>query len=373
MKARYIILVLVVIATVFYFVNSKSEKQQPQANSQPQAMPVTIETVQPEPVQIWQTFSGRITAVDYAEIRPQVGGTITEIRFKDGQQVEKGKILFVIDPRPYKAAVAEARAALASAQDQASLAQKTFKRTQGLIKTDSISRKVYDERNNAVKTSQAAVASARATLEQANINLDYAYVKAPISGVVSRAEITEGNLVQSSPNAPLLTTIVSVNGVYADFDIDEQTYLQRIRGIKEIPTIPVELRLNSGDEVYEGFLKSIDNRLNDTTGTIRARAFFENKEYSLLPGMFAEVRLTSPVEEEHILVPERAINTNQDRKFVYVVEDGKAMPRPVTLGSSLKGHRVIASGLEPGDKVITEGVIRLRPNTPVTIQTENKE
>ena len=195
------------------------------------AVPVTALTLRPQAVSPWAEFSGRIKAVDYAEIRPEVGGRITEIRFKDGQQVKKGDVLFVIDPRPYQAAVERARGDLASAENNARLARIQLDRGARLIKEQALAQEAYDQRANADGVAQANVASARAALSRAALDVDRAYVKAPISGRVSRAELTLGNLVQTAPAAPpLLTSIASDNGVYADFEVDEQTYLNSVRG-----------------------------------------------------------------------------------------------------------------------------------------------
>ena len=337
------------------------------AASPPQAMSVTVDSVKAKPLQIWKEFSARMAAVDFAEIRPQVSGNITEIRFEDGQTVTKDDILFVIDPRPFQAAVQQAKAELGAAQNDAKHTQKELQRAKGLVKTKAVSQRIYDARENSALIAKTTVEAAKAHLIQAQINLDHAFVKAPISGRVSRAEITEGNLVEAGSEAPVLTSIVSSNGIYADFDVDEQTYLTHIRSVaKNIAAenaIPVKLSLGGGTYFYEGFVHSFDNRINTASGTIRARAYFTNEDKALLPGMFGKLQLGSAVSQEHILVSERAIGTNQDRKFVYVVnEANKVAYREVTVGSSLSGKRIISKGLQDGDLVITEGIIRIRPD-----------
>lgn len=338
----------------------------PETIQAPQAMPVTVDIVKQEPVQIWKEFSARMAAVDFAEIRPQVGGNITEIRFEDGQQISKGDVLFVIDPRPFQATVNQVKAELKAAQNDAAHANKTLERAKGLIKTDAISQRLYDERENSYQVAKTAVAAAKARLVQAKINLDHAYVKAPISGRVSRAEITIGNLVTAGPNAPLLTSIVSSDGIYADFDVDEQSYLTHIRSAAKDKAaenrIPVKLTLSDGVEQYEGFIHSFDNRINTASGTIRARAYFANEDNSLLPGMFSKIQIGSAITQTHILVNEKAISTNQDRKFVYVVnEENQVAYREVSIGNSLAGKRIISAGLQEGESVITEGISRIRP------------
>lgn len=335
-------------------------------------MPVTVEMVKSAPVTIWKEFSGRLQAVDQAAIRPQVSGLITDLKFSDGQVVNKGDVIYVIDPRPYAAAVEKAKADLASAKDQYNFAQKEMDRAAGLIKTEAISRRIYDERVNARNTAKSMVDSAKAQLEQAQINLDNAYVKAPISGRVSRAEITVGNLVEAGANAPILTTIVSNEGIYADFDVDEQTYVKNVRSsaqnIGEEQKIPVRLLLQDGQKSYEGNIHSFDNQINPASGTIRARAFFKNEDRTLIPGLFARVQMGSADVENKILVSEKAIGTDQNRKFVYVVSPENTVAyREVQLGDTYNGQRVILGGLKDGDKVIADNLIKLRPDMPVQI------
>lgn len=335
------------------------------------AMPVSVVHVERKPLRIWTSYPGRMAAVDYVELRPEVSGRIQEIRFEDGQVVSKGDVLFVIDPRPYEATVREARAALNSARDELTLAQKELQRAESLLKTDTVSKSLYDTRKNAAVLAKNAVDVAQAQLARAEINLDHAYIKAPISGRVSRAEITVGNVVDAGPNAPILTSIVSDEGIYADFEVDEQTYLRNIREHAGTPEaerkIPVRLTIHNDDSTaYEGFIKSFDNRIDRSSGTIRARAFFENKDHTLLPGMYVRISLGNPAEENVILLTDQAISTDQDRKYVYVVDaQNKVVYRPVTLGASVDGQHVIASGLEEGDQVIVDGLMKIRPDMVV--------
>ncbi|WP_417452982.1 efflux RND transporter periplasmic adaptor subunit [Kiloniella sp.] len=344
----------------------------------PAALPVTAIRAKAVPVQIWSKYSSRLEAVDFAEIRPQVSGTITEVLFEDGQAVEKGDVLFVIDPKPYEAAVAQAKAELSSARNQASFASKQLKRAQGLINSAAISERLLDQRKNDASVSYASVKVAEARLIQAEIDLDRASVKAPISGYVSRAEITRGNLVEAGGNAPVLTFIVSSNGIYAAFDVDEQTYLNHIRTVKTLnqekaDKIPVRLTLGSGGQLFEGFVHSFDNRIDAASGTIRARAYFANKNGMLLPGMFGSVQIGSAKAQNHILISETAIGTNQDRKFVYIVDaENKAAYREVLLGERFEGKRIVTKGLNNGDVVITEGLMRIRPSMPVDPQFADK-
>jgi multidrug efflux system membrane fusion protein len=314
--------------------------------------------------------------VDYAEIRPQVAGRITEIRFKDGQQVRAGDILFVIDPRPYQAAAAKAAGDLASAVNNARLAEIERDRGERLIKAQALSQESYDQRVNADGVAQAAVKSAQAALAAAQVDVDHAFIKAPISGRISRAEITVGNLVGSATAAPqLLASIVSDNGVYADFEVDEQTYLNIVRNHAltqdQQQAIPVTLTVQGDSEAhaYQGRIESFDNRISTGSGTIRARARFANEDGSLVPGMFVSVRMGGTTVSKALLVPETAIGNDQSKRFVFVVgQDNKAEYREVVLGSTVEGKRVVVSGLKAGDQVILNGLQKLAPGASVAPQ-----
>lgn len=359
----------ILFAAVSFMPGSSDAQETADVPQAPQAMPVTVEAVRARNVQIWREFSGRIQAVDYVEIRPQVSGKITEIKFNGGARVKTGDVLFVIDPRPYQAAVNKSQAALDSANNTYSLAEKEVVRARELIKTNAISKRQYDERVSARLVALSDVEAAKAALEQAQINLDYTNVTAPISGKTSRAEITLGNLVEAGN--PVLTSIVSDEGVYADFEVDEKTYLENIRQMSGgVQKIAVKLSIPSlPDQKYEGFIHSFDNRINPSTGTIRARAYFPNTDRMLIPGMFVTVSMGSPTDEKKIMVSERVISTDQNRKFVLVVDDNSvASYRPVTLGETTGGERVVLTGLQEGDRVITEGLMHIRPGMPVVPQ-----
>lgn len=343
-----------------------------------QAMPVKVKTLVPKKAQIWSNFSGRLEAVDKVDIRPQVSGTIKEIKFHDGAVVKQGDVLFVIDPEPYQAAKDRADAALSAAETQAALAKHELERAQGLIKSGAITKQLLDQRANARRVADAAVRSAKAEVRQAQINLDYAYVKAPIAGRVSRAELTIGNLVQAGPSSPVLTKIVSSAGIYADFEVDEQTYIRAVRQHAQANDVenmvPVELQLKSDDsKSYHGSIHAFDNHIDPATGTIRARALFENTDGVLIPGMFATVRMGTLVSNESLMVPEKAIGTDQNRKYVYVAVDGKASYREVKLGANADGERVVVSGLQAGDKVIVDGLQHVRPDAPVDAKEDVAE
>jgi multidrug efflux system membrane fusion protein len=353
------------------------------ANTAPAAaagVPVTVSRLKPQTVSPFAEFSGRINAVDYAEIRPQVSGRITDIRFRDGEHVTAGDVLFVIDPRPYQAAVDKAQADLATAINNAKFAGVERERGSQLVKSNWLSQETFDQRTNADEVAKAAVDSAQAALESAQINLDYAYVKAPISGRVSRAEITLGNLV-GSPNAPppVLASIVSDNGVYADFEVDQQTFLNNVRNYGqsavEQQRIPVDIVVRGNeDRVYRGHIFSFDNRIDSGSGSIRARARFDNTDGGLIPGMFVSVRMGNGAFNDALLVPESAIGNDQSKRFVFVVGDGnKAEYRSVALGPQVDGNRIVLTGLTAGDRVILDHLQRLAPGAAVVPQMERRQ
>jgi multidrug efflux system membrane fusion protein len=332
----------------------------------PPASPVAVETLRPQTIKPFKEFSGRIDAVDYAEIRPQVSGRITEIHFQDGQTVKAGDVLFVIDPRPFQAAVAKAAADLETARTNAALAKVNLARAESLKQSGAIALQSYDQAVNASAVSQAAVASAAAVLEQARLDVDHAYVKAPITGRISRAEITLGNLVGATPAPPLLASIASKDGVYADFELDEQTYLSGVRGREQGQSIPVEVKVQGDSKVYRGTVESFDNHIDSGSGTIRARARFANEDGALVPGMFVSVRMGGATQTNAILVPETAVGSDQSKRFVFVVGAGsKAEYRPVSLGVEVDGERVVTDGLKPGDRLILDGLQKLAPGAPV--------
>jgi membrane fusion protein, multidrug efflux system len=330
--------------------------------------PVSVTTLSEQDVRLWSEFSGRMHAVDYAEIRPEVTGRITEVRFQDGQYVKEGDILFAIDPRPYAAVVEHDQAALESARSQLVRANQDEDRGKSLIASHAIAQGDLDTYDNTARTAQANIDAADAQLKQAQVDLEHCYVTAPIGGRVSRAEITLGNVVQSGVNAPLLTSVVSRDGIYADFEVDEQTYLDTIRGgavgNEQEQKIPVALVAgNDTGHVYHGFMQSFDNRIDPSSGTIRARAKFANEDGSLVPGMFVSVRLASSQDRPVLLVPDRAVGFDQSKTFVYVVDaDNKVNYRQVSLGTTIDGHRVVESGLNAGERVIVDGTQYVRPN-----------
>jgi len=314
-KVVFVIALLLAAGGGYYYYNKAHPEQGTAAAAGPPAgmpaMPVSVAEVISRDVQQWHEYSGRLTAVDYVEIRSRVSGAIETVNFKDGALVKKGDLLFTIDPRPYAAEVARTEAAVASAKAARDLSETQFKRAESLIKDKAVSQSDYDTRHNEFNEAAAQVQSAQASLDTAKLNLDYTKITSPVTGRVSRAEITVGNLIEAGQSSPLLTTVVSQSPIYADFDIDEATYLKIAPETSgDVSKVAVTLELSNNSKPYDGVMKSFDNRLNPASGTLRARAVFDNEDGTLVPGLFARIRLGSAGTIKAILITERAIRSN---------------------------------------------------------------
>ncbi len=331
------------------------------------ATEVDVATVLQKTITDWQTYSGRLEAVDKVDIRPQVPGTIVSVNFKDGALVKKGDTLFVIDPRPYQAEVDHAAAQLAAAQARRIYTQADWERAQRLIGDNAIAKRDFDEKQNAARESDANVKGAQAALESAQINLGYTKIVAPVSGRVSRAEITLGNVVSAGASAAPLTTLVSVSPIYASFDADEQTYLQYISQVKNSGKVPVELGLaNESGYSRSGTIDSVDNRLDTSSGTIRVRARFDNADGMLVPGLYARVKVGGSAPHPALLIDDAAVGTDQDKKFVFVVDKTDHVAyREVSLGHLQGNLRVVIGGLKSGDRIVVNGTQRVRPGDQI--------
>jgi multidrug efflux system membrane fusion protein len=345
--------------------------QQPVTNAAPPPVPVSVAKVEEKSVTEWDEFSGRVQAIDRVEVRPQVSGIIEQVHFSDGQLVQKDDMLFTIDPRPFQAALDNAKAVEEGAQAKLALAQINLDRNKGLIASHAIAQSDLDTANDAFSEADANLKAAQAAVQTAQLNLNYTAITAPVSGRVSRAEITAGNLVGDGPTAPVLTTVVSVSPVYVEFEIDEQTYLKYLAngasGNSGIEHIPVDMGLaNETGYPRQGHLESLDNQLDTTSGTIRVRAIFDDPSGDLTPGLYAKVRTGGSAPETAILVNDRAVGTDQDKKYVMVIDaDNKASYRAVTLGPVVNGLRIIRSGLHEGERIVVNGLQRVRPNAVV--------
>ncbi|HEY8196251.1 MAG TPA: efflux RND transporter periplasmic adaptor subunit [Gemmatimonadales bacterium] len=340
----------------------------------PQA--VTVAEVPEREVTEWDEFTGRLEAVDQVEIRPRVSGYLKRVTFAEGKVVTKGEVLFEIDPRPYQAELARTEAELERARSAASLAQSEVQRAGKLVEMQAISREEFDSRTSAEAQGGATVRAAEAAVRTARLNLEWTRVRSPIAGRVSNALVTEGNLVEAGPPAgAVLTTVVSVDSMYLYFDSDEQTYLRyagRARtsgGINwRTARLPVHLGLaNESGFPHEGRLDFVDNQVDPATGTIRTRAVFSNRARALTPGLFARVKLVGTEKKSVTLVRDAAIGTDQDRKFVLVVGAGDTLAyRPVVPGRLTDGLRIVTSGLKPGERIVVNGLMRVRPGMKVT-------
>ena len=333
------------------------------------AAPVDVAMTLERETQIWHEFSGRLVAAEQAEIRPRVSGMIESVLFTDGARVNKDDPLFKIDPAPYQAAFDQASGALTEAQAQAVLATGDFSRAIKLFKEKALSQRDFDQRKNARDSAQARLESAQAALQAAQLNLDYTDIKAPFSGRAGRAEITVGNIVGTGPGAPVLTVIVADTPIYADFEMDEASFLRYTHTDNEkIADIPVRLGLSSETGTpHSGRIGSFDNRLDPRSGTVRVRAVFDNEDGALVPGLFARIRIGEAETVKAVLITDRAIGTDQDKKFVLIVgNDSKVEYREIKPGASVDGLRSVDSGLLPGEKIVVGGLQRARPGAIVT-------
>jgi multidrug efflux system membrane fusion protein len=335
--------------------------------SPPPAPPVSVAPAVQRPVADSEEFSGRLEAAEYVELRPRVSGTIDKVHFTDGALVRKGDLLFSIDPRPFEAEAARAQSQLTSMKARSQLAESELARAQKLLDSQAVSKQEVDQLAASQRTSQADIQGAEAALRIARLNIEYAQVRAPIAGRASRANVTAGNVVNDQS---VLTTIAGVSKVYAYFDGSERTYL-RLKEAKTGGRAP-KVRMALLDEPgfpHEGAVDFIDNRLNAQTGAVRMRAAFDNASGRFTPGLSARLRMESAAAYDAVLVPERAIGTDQTKKFVYVVEaDGKPQFREVHLGALADGMRVVQGSVKPGEHVVVDGLQRIQPGMTVTPQ-----
>lgn len=340
------------------------------ASSPAPAVAVDVATVASQTITDWHEYSGRLEAVDQVEIRPLVSGTLTAVHFADGSLVEKGDVLFTIDPRPYQAALDHAKALVAAAQARVAYTASDLARAGRLLAGNAIAKRDYEEKRNASRGAAADLQAAKATLVSAGLDLEHTRIVAPIAGRVSRAEVTPGNVIAAGADSAPLTSLVSVSHMYASFEVDEQSFLKFVNPSR-IPgsaRMPVFLGL-ANEEGYprSGELVSVDNRLDTSSGTIRVRAVFDNLRGNLVPGLYARIRLGGGAPHDAVLVDEKAIGTDQNKRFVVVVgADNKTAYREVQLGASQKGGRVVQAGLKAGERIVVNGLQRIRPGDVVT-------
>ncbi len=340
-----------------------------QSNAQPEQAPpaltIDVANVELQTVQSWHTFTTRLEAPQRVALRPRVSGQIDEVVFTEGSIVKQGDILFRLDPRPFVAEVERLEAQLASAEAQLVQAKQEATRAQKLIAQKAISTELADQRQATLNQSIAGRNAIAAELESAKLDLTFSKVEAPITGVVSRALITEGNYVTAGNTE--LTTLVSNQLVYAYFDIDERTWSQSFANVKAEDKVQVSLEKLNNQGSIPGYLDFIDNEINPTTGTLRVRAVFDAQAYKLKPGAFARVSINANDAQELAIVPERAIGTDLKNRFVLVVDDNNQLQyRLVTLGERYGAYRAIKSGLAQGDRIAANGPARVGPGMPIT-------
>ncbi|MEG3113222.1 efflux RND transporter periplasmic adaptor subunit [Pantoea sp. T14] len=343
-------------------------------NAPPPPPQVSAADVLIKPVSQWDSFTGRVEAVQSVQLRPRVSGYINEVNYREGDEVKKGQVLFTIDDRSYRAALEQAKAELARSRSQASLARSESARTEKLIGTQAISREAWEQRRSASSQAQADVLAAEAAVDMAQLNLDFTRVTAPIDGRASRAMITSGNLVSAGDSASVLTTLVSQEKMYVYFEVDEATFLHyqaMTRQGQQRNALPVEIGLvDEQGYPHQGKIDFLDNQLTASTGTIRMRALLDNPQRQLTPGLYARVRLPGSAQFDALLIDDKAVLTDQDRKYVYVVDgQGKAQRRDIQAGAMVDGLRIVKTGLQSGDRVIVDGLQKVfMPGMAVTAQ-----
>ncbi len=376
---RILLIVLVVIAAAalayHYMIGGQGQQA---ASAAPPAPPVTVAKPLVKELREWRDFTGQFAAPDAVEIRARVSGYLESVNFTDGQLVKKGDLLFVIEPKPYEIALENAKAQLAQAEAQLQLAQAQLERTAQLRKNDYASQETYDERAAQVNVAKATRDAASAEVDQANLNLAYTRVTAPVSGRVGQHEVSIGNLVMGGTggSTTLLTTIVSLNPIWLDFNVSEgdgMAYKRLVQKgeVESARNNMVEVQGQLMDETnwpLKGTIDFVDNQYDRTSGTIRVRATFPNPKLFITPGQFGRVRVPMSQEKPTMLVPDAAVVTDQSTKMLFTVtDDGTVVPKPVELGSLADDNlRIVKSGITPDDRVIINGLLRARPGQKVT-------
>ncbi|ROM69953.1 efflux transporter periplasmic adaptor subunit [Pseudomonas brassicacearum] len=359
------------LALLSVLVMSACGKTPDTAASMPPAK-VSVAKVLEQPVNEWDEFTGRLEAPETVEIRPRVSGQIDEVAFTEGALVKKGDLLFQIDPRPFQAEVRRLEAQLAQARATATRSENEAQRGERLRLSNAISAELADSRTSAAQEARAAAAAIQAQLDLAKLNLSFTRVTSPISGRVSRADITAGNLVTADVTP--LTSVVSTDKVYAYFDADERVFLkytQLARQGQRGQATPVYMGLSNEDgNPHQGQMNFVDNQVNPQTGTIRGRAVFDNKDGAYTPGLYARLKLVGSGTYSAVLINDEAVGTDLGKKFVLVMDaENKPAYRAVELGPKIEGLRIVRSGLSKDDTIIVKGLQRARPGSPVTPET----
>ncbi|MEM9764135.1 MAG: efflux RND transporter periplasmic adaptor subunit [Pseudomonadota bacterium] len=351
---------------------SEAEASVPAAEAPPPSVDVVAAAAQQ--VTRWDEFTGRFEAVDEVAIRARVSGHLDAVHFRAGEVVEKGDLLFTIDPRPFEAAVVEAEARLAEARAALTLAENELARQSQLQARGHVSQSVLDAAVQEASAATARIAAAEASLESARLDLGFTRIHAPVTGRISDDAVSAGNLIAAGAGAEVLTTIVSLDPIHFVFDASEQQYLEYMRATAEsglratAGQTRVAVRLiDEPDFAHEGSIDFVDNRIDRATGTIRGRAVLANGDGVLTPGMFGRLRLATAENAETVLIPEEAIGSDQGTKFAMVVTaDGTVARRVLTLGDRHEGLRIVEAGIEAGEQVVVSGLHFARPGATVT-------
>ena len=364
-----VLLGLAAIAVIVLFSSAGHSRAKPSVAAQPALPQVQVAEVIHRPLREWQEFTGRLQAVNTVDVRPRVSGYVDRVAFTDGARVKKGQLLFQIDPRPFQAEVERLVAERTRSVSDLELAKANRARAERLISAHAISREEYERQVAAEASAQGGLGSIDALLQEARLNREFTEVRAPIDGHVSRAVITAGNLVTS---ASLMTTLVSDDPVYVYFDADEQTYLRYAKAKHEHALAPAgtsDVYIGLVDEdgyPHPGQVDFIDNQVDPTTGTIRARAALANPDGRYTPGLFARVRLIGGEDRDSVLIEDRAVGTDLSKKFVLTLtKDNRIEYRLVELGPEINGLRVVTQGLQPNELIVVNGLQHVRPGQNV--------
>jgi len=372
-SAIFIFLLIAGGGAAYHFLN---QPPQAAANSAPPPPSVMVSRPLEKTLAPTVGFLGQLSAVNSVEIRAQVSGYLTEYHFTDGQKVHKGDLLFVIDPRPYQIQYEQAKAGLRTAEAQLDLANQEFWRARELKQRNFGSGQNVDQRTQQQRGAEAAVDQARAAIRAAELNLEFTHITAPFDGKISARRVSVGSLVNGGSNGAsggtnLLTTLVSLDPIYLDFEMSENDYRTYMRAHgkptdKEAPLIDIILDDEAGTAI-QGRLDFLDNAVERSSGTLRARATIANPDFALTPGQFARLRVPIGAPRPTLLVPPEAVAADQSHEIVMVVDkDNKVVPKPIRTGPLVDGLRVVKEGLSPDDRVIIKGLMRARPGATVT-------
>ncbi|HEU6441026.1 MAG TPA: efflux RND transporter periplasmic adaptor subunit [Microvirga sp.] len=360
-------------AALFLSSNSTASAQQPGGGQAPPPE-VTVAEIKAKKVPVTYAYAARISAFREVQVRARVGGILLKRNFTEGAQVNADQVLFEIDPAPFEAELARAKAQLQQAQAQLNQARRDAERALQLFAKGAGSEKSRDDAIAARELAEASVAAARAQVQTAQLNLDYTHVKAPISGITSLEQVPEGSLIGTSGDSSLLTSITQLDPVYVNFAFADREGAEIRRLLKAqnegAPTKDLKVRITFGDgEVYEheGTIDFTSSSIDTETGTLQARAVVKNPDHRLVPGQFVRATVTGLTLNDAIVIPEAAVMQGPQGQFVYTINgSGKAEVRPVQLDRQIEGGWIVSSGLRAGDKLVTEGVIKVRPGAPVT-------